>query len=106
MKLIGGVRRLVPIGMPLLDLGLVRRLDLLDGGPAVHVEHAVRLELDGGRGRDEGDEQDEEGEEEGKAAGGRRERHLAGICQSVGQRGLEGVQQSHFASRFAFLHFI
>ena len=56
MELVGGVRRLVSIRMPLLHFGLVRRLDLLHGGPAVHIEHAVRLELDGERGRSEGEE--------------------------------------------------
>ena len=56
VKLFGGVRRPVSIWMPLLHLRLVRRLDLLDGGPAMHAEHAVRLELDGERGRSEGEE--------------------------------------------------
>ena len=67
VKLVGGVGRLVPVRVPLLHLGLVRRLDLLHGGPAVHAQHAVRLELGGERGLwgEGGEEEEGEEEEEG-----------------------------------------
>ena len=48
-----GVGRLVPVRVPLLHPLLVGRPDLLDGGPAVHAQHAVRLELGGDRQGDD-----------------------------------------------------